>query len=151
MQTTETAPTSAAFVSLIKGTNDDHHGNGSIGDKPLALVGVGLRQSRRWLKRAMPTDARGRCPQKNKWTDNLPLVCLSIICPLKFNFCRQRLRASAGAVRLSRCLKSLNTPPTNAKGLLHGNPRFVSLIKGRKRTTRQGGGLVVVKFVCEGV
>ena len=52
-----------AFVSLIKGTDDDHHG-GSIGAWFPALVGVGPRHSRRWLKRAAPTDARGRCPQK---------------------------------------------------------------------------------------
>ena len=47
------------FLVTIK--TDDHHGA-----SPLALVGAGLRHSRRRLKRAMPTDARGRCPQKIK-------------------------------------------------------------------------------------
>ncbi|MDA7981769.1 MAG: hypothetical protein MPJ82_03990, partial [Alphaproteobacteria bacterium] len=56
-------PQKIKIVSLIKGTDD---GGGSIGVRPLALVGVGLRQSRRWLKRTAPADACGRCPQKIK-------------------------------------------------------------------------------------
>ncbi|MDA8009652.1 MAG: hypothetical protein MPK75_08095, partial [Alphaproteobacteria bacterium] len=56
----------AAFVSLIGGTDDDRDG-GSIGAWFPALVGVGSRHSRRWLKRTAPTDARGRCPQKIKF------------------------------------------------------------------------------------
>ncbi|MDA8031408.1 MAG: hypothetical protein MPK62_09865, partial [Alphaproteobacteria bacterium] len=52
----------AFFVSLIKGRTTVTVSINHL----LALVGVGLRHSRRRLKRAMPTDARGRCPQKIK-------------------------------------------------------------------------------------
>ena len=52
----------AFFVSLIKGRTTITAPINHL----LALVGVGLRHSRRRLKRAMPTDARGRCPQKIK-------------------------------------------------------------------------------------
>ncbi|MDA8000007.1 MAG: hypothetical protein MPL62_01730 [Alphaproteobacteria bacterium] len=113
-RTTETAPPSAAFVSLIKGTNDDHHGNGSIGDKPLALVGVGLRQSRRWLKRAMPTYACGRCPQKNKWTTSQFLVRPFIVRLLKFNF----LQAAPAGVSGCRSLERLSRPVQSPRPLM---------------------------------
>ncbi|MDA7981514.1 MAG: hypothetical protein MPJ82_02670, partial [Alphaproteobacteria bacterium] len=66
-----TAPTDARgrcpqklnFVSLIKETDDDHHA-GSIGGRPLALVGIAFRLLRCRLKRTAPADARRRCLQK---------------------------------------------------------------------------------------
>ncbi|MDA8002248.1 MAG: hypothetical protein MPL62_13290, partial [Alphaproteobacteria bacterium] len=53
-------------LSLIKETKtDDYDG------RSLALVGGAFRLLRCRLKRAAPTDARGRCPQKNKITISL--------------------------------------------------------------------------------
>ncbi|MDA8030517.1 MAG: hypothetical protein MPK62_05185 [Alphaproteobacteria bacterium] len=53
-----------AASSLIKGGTVTVTATDDNGGRSLALVGVGLRHSRRRLKRAAPTDARGRCPQK---------------------------------------------------------------------------------------
>ncbi|MDA7982309.1 MAG: hypothetical protein MPJ82_06810, partial [Alphaproteobacteria bacterium] len=74
---------SAAVVvrPLIKETGDGRRA-GSIGDKPSALVGVNFRLLQWRLKRAAPTVACGRRPQKIKWTDNGRLVRLSIVCLL---------------------------------------------------------------------
>ncbi|MDA7981578.1 MAG: hypothetical protein MPJ82_03000 [Alphaproteobacteria bacterium] len=52
---------------LIKGQTTI---TGSI-NQPLALVGEGFRLLKSPLKRAMPADARGRCPQKIKF---VPLI-----------------------------------------------------------------------------
>ncbi|MDA7982808.1 MAG: hypothetical protein MPJ79_01565 [Alphaproteobacteria bacterium] len=92
---------------------------------PPALVNINFATTRREIKK----------------TGNPLLVSLSIICPLKFNFCGQRPRASAGIARLSRHCECLSQTLTNAGGLLFGNPRSAIFgISGRELWTCHNGG-----------
>ncbi|MDA8004830.1 MAG: hypothetical protein MPK08_08100 [Alphaproteobacteria bacterium] len=113
--------------------------------RSLALVGEAFRLLRSPLKRTAPTDACGRCPQKNKFVLSLIKGRTTITVPIDPSLALVGVAFGLSVVRslalVGGAFRLLKSPlkravPTDARGRCPQKNKFVlSLIKGRTTIT----------------